>query len=124
MLRVARPHLNLRVKPRKKITVFWKKYNFMILKGKMPFKMHIIIFFSRKKNIKINMCLPYLKFSHPLPETDLYFYLALLDNDRDVGFSDKHSNFTICFNCCLHENMFCVAHWKCLQLSTHNVCFC
>ena len=46
----------------------------------MPFKMHKIIFFPEKKNKKKYMCLPYLKFSVPLPvnpETHLYFYLAL-----------------------------------------------
>ena len=37
----------------------------------MPFKMHKIIFFARKK-----MCLPYLVFSDLLPETHI-FYLAL-----------------------------------------------
>ena len=45
-----------------------------ILKGKMPFKMHKnIIFFSEKKYV----CIPYLKFSDLLPETPLFFYLAL-----------------------------------------------
>ena len=40
-----------------------------ILKGEMPFKMHEIIFFFQIKKImkKINMCLPYLTFSDPLP---------------------------------------------------------
>ena len=44
----------------------------------MPFKMHKIIFYSRKKLNK-NMCayLPYLKFSDPLLKTRLFFYLAL-----------------------------------------------
>ena len=37
----------------------------------MPFKMHKIIFFSMKK--KKNVCLPYLKFAYPLPETHLFF---------------------------------------------------
>ena len=45
----------------------------------MPFKMHKIMYFSRKKEIKKNKCVPtvpYLKFSDPLPETHLFFYLA------------------------------------------------
>ena len=47
----------------------------------MPFKMYKIIFFSRKnKNKKIYVCLPYLKFSDPLPEKQLFFYLASLIN--------------------------------------------
>ena len=42
-----------------------------------PFKMHKIIFFSRKKNNQ-KICVPTLpKFSDPLPETQLNFYLAL-----------------------------------------------
>ena len=43
------------------------------MKGEMPFKMHRIIFFSRKRNV----CLPYLKFSDPLSETLLFFLLGL-----------------------------------------------
>ena len=50
----------------------------------MHFKMHKIIFFSRKKdNEKKNekkknkRCLPYLIVSDLLPETHLFFYLAL-----------------------------------------------
>ena len=39
--------------------------------------MHKIIFFSREKKQKKNVCLPYLKFSDPLPETHLFFYLAI-----------------------------------------------
>ena len=41
----------------------------------MPFKMLEIIYsFPEKKTIKkINVCLPYLKFSDPLPETHLFF---------------------------------------------------
>ena len=49
----------------------------IILKGEMPFKMHKIIFIPEKKLIKKNMCLPCLEFSDPLPETHLFFYLAL-----------------------------------------------
>ena len=39
----------------------------------LPFKTHKIVgFFSRKKIIKKKyVCLPYLKFSNPLPETHL-----------------------------------------------------
>ena len=44
------------------------------MKGEMPFKMHKIIFFPEKKKY---VCLPCLKFSDPLPETPLNFYLAL-----------------------------------------------
>ena len=38
----------------------------------MPFKMHKLLFFSRKKYV----CSPYLKFSDLLPETHLFFNLA------------------------------------------------
>ena len=45
------------------------------MKGILPFKMHKIIFFFRKKKlIKKNcMCLPYLKFPDLLPKTSLFF---------------------------------------------------
>ena len=46
-----------------------------ILNGEMPFKIHKIIFFSRKKkNKKKYVCLPYLKFSDPLSETHIFIY--------------------------------------------------
>ena len=41
-------YLNLLVKPR--IFFRFSKINLCILKGEMPFKMHKINFFSRKKN--------------------------------------------------------------------------
>ena len=46
----------------------------------MPFKMHKIIFFfsTKKNNLKKYVCLPYLKFSDPLPETHLFFYFNSL----------------------------------------------
>ena len=37
------------------------------------------IFFQKK-----NMCLPYLKFSDPLPETHLFLYLALYALKKDI----------------------------------------
>ena len=40
--------------------------------------MHKIIFFPEKKELKKYVCLPFLKLSDPLPETHLFFYLALL----------------------------------------------
>ena len=43
--------------------------------------MHKIIFCSRKK---IYMCLPYLKFSDSLPETDFYFFYLALGVPFDV----------------------------------------
>ena len=51
---------------------FLKKIYYMnlcILKVKMPFKMHKIIYIFQKKKV----CLPYLKFSDPLPETHFFF---------------------------------------------------
>ena len=76
---VARPYLNLLVNLQFLSGFLEKKYNFMhferekniilcilkgniilcILKGNMPFKMHKIIFFSRKPNKKI-LCVPTL----------------------------------------------------------------
>ena len=37
-------------------------------------EMHRIIFFPEKVK---SVCIPYLKFSDPLPETRLFFHLAL-----------------------------------------------
>ena len=42
---------------------------FMLFEKQMPFKMHKIVFFPKKKIIKKYVCLPHLKFSDPLPET-------------------------------------------------------
>ena len=46
----------------------------MHLKGKMPFKMHKIIFFQKKKFKTKYVCLPYLNFLDPLPETNLFLF--------------------------------------------------
>ena len=68
VFRVTRPYLNLLVKPRNFFQVFWKIYDFMLLKGKMPFKMHKIIYFFQKKELKIKyVCLHYPKCSDLLP---------------------------------------------------------
>ena len=75
VFRVTQPYLNLQVKPRIFFRFFGKNIILCILKGEMPFKMHKIIFFSRKNKY---VCLPYLKFSYPLPGTHLLFYLPLV----------------------------------------------
>ena len=78
VFRVTRPFLNLLVKLRKNVQVFSKNTILCILKGKMPFKMHKIIFFFRIFFfffLKF-VCLSYLKFSDPLHKTNLFFYLA------------------------------------------------
>ena len=50
VFRVAQPYLSLLAKPRF-FSGFLKKHIILcILKGKMPYKMHKIISFSRKKN--------------------------------------------------------------------------
>ena len=69
MFRVTRPYLNLLVKPR----IFFRfseKIFFIHFEGISPFKVHKIIFFPE---IKIYVCLPYLKISDQLPETHLFF---------------------------------------------------
>ena len=71
VIRVTWPYLNLLVKPRIFFRFSGKKIILCILKGDMPLKMH-------KKTPEKNVCLPYLKFSDPLPETHLYFYFAFL----------------------------------------------
>ena len=77
VFRVTRPYFNLLVKPRFFSGFMEKNIILCILKGEMPFRMHKIIFLSEKKLFKKKkMCLPYLKFSDPLPETHLFLYLA------------------------------------------------
>ena len=88
MFRVTQPYLNLLVKPIFFFRFSEKKRNFMHFekRNKIPFKMHKIIYFfqkkkaskKKKKKKKRFVCLiPYLKFQDPLPETHLFFYLAL-----------------------------------------------
>ena len=56
-------YLILLVKPRF-FSGFQEKYIILcILKGEMPFKMHKIVFFSRKRIKPKKMCLSYLKYS-------------------------------------------------------------
>ena len=60
----------------------------------MPFKMHKINF-SRKKIIKKYVCLPYLKFSDLLPETHIFFHLALEENPKLNGTLKFNDTFQI-----------------------------
>ena len=78
VFRVTGPYLNLLVKPRIFFRFSGKNIILCILKGKIAFSKIIkLYFFSRKKLLKkIYVCLPYLKFSDPLLETHLLFYLA------------------------------------------------
>ena len=77
VFRVTRPYLNLLVKPRIFSGFLEKNIILCILKGKMPSKMHKIIFFFQKKKIdKKKKYLPYLNFLDPLPEIHLFFHLA------------------------------------------------
>ena len=65
-------YLNFLVKPRFFFRFSGKNIFLCILKGYMPFKMHKIIFFSRKK-----ICVPTLpKIFRSVTETYLFFYLA------------------------------------------------
>ena len=72
VFRVARPYLNLLVKPRIFFRFSGKKIILCILKGKMLFKMHKIIFFPI-------ICVTLQKISDLLHETHLVFYLASLE---------------------------------------------
>ena len=75
MFRVTQPYVNLLVKPRKKSGFLEKNIIECILKGEMPFKMHMILyFFSRKKNVIEKKCVPTLpNFPDPLTKTHLFF---------------------------------------------------
>ena len=73
VFRVTQPYLNLLVKPRICFRFSEKKNNFMHFESQNAFQNA----FSGKINKK-NICLPYHKFSGPLPETCLFYDLALL----------------------------------------------
>ena len=66
----------------------------MHFKCEMPFKIHKLIFFSRKKS----MSLPYLKFSDQLSETHLLLYLALVRISGKNIFSDGSVGLLLNFN--------------------------
>ena len=54
-----------------------KKYNFTHFERRNAFQnANNYIFSQEKNNLKIYVCLPYLKLSDPLSETHLFFYLA------------------------------------------------
>ena len=76
VFRVTRPYLNLLVNSRIFFRFFGKNIILCILKGELPFKMHIkLYFFFQKKIIKKKyVCLPYLKFSDSLPETHIFLF--------------------------------------------------
>ena len=76
---VTRPYLNLQVKP-SFLSVFWKKIFLCILKGKLPFKMHKIIFFPEKETIKKMCANPTKNFQTCFPKhTYLFFVWPLLN---------------------------------------------
>ena len=53
----------------------------MHFERQMPFKIHKIIYFFQKKRC---VCLPYLKFSDPLPKTHFYLALVLITVAEDA----------------------------------------
>ena len=67
VFRVTRPYLKLLLKPRFFFQILWKKMILCILKGKMPLKMHKIIFFREKLIKKQIVYLSYLNVSVYLP---------------------------------------------------------
>ena len=74
VFRVTQPYLNLLVNL-EFFSGFLEKYNFMHFARHFCLSKCIkLLFFPEKKNV----CLPYLKFSDPLPETHLFFYLGLV----------------------------------------------
>ena len=75
VFRVIRPNLNLLVKPILFSGFLEEKYNSIHFERHFAFQMYKIIFFSRNKKIikKKYVCLPYLKFSDPLPKTLIFF---------------------------------------------------
>ena len=85
VFRVTQPYLNLLLKPR--IFRYLEKYIIIlcILKGISPFKMHKILFFSRKKRIK-KICVPTLpKIFSPVTLITLIFLFGLTENSAIKG---------------------------------------
>ena len=74
VFRVTWPYLNLLEKPRIFFRFSGKNTILCILKGEIPFKMHKIILFSRKK---ICVPTPYLNCSYLLPETTHIIFWAI-----------------------------------------------
>ena len=59
----------------------------------MPFKMHKIIFSPEKNFKKNNVCLPYLKFSDPLPKTYFFIWPQLtVENQMECGLNSFDLN--------------------------------
>ena len=79
MFRVTQPYSNFLVKPRIFFRFSGKNIILCILKGEMPYIMHL--YFSRKKTIK-KMCVPtMLKFSDPLQETHFFLFVPISRNE-------------------------------------------
>ena len=64
--------------------------------------MHKIIFFSRKKKY---VCQPYLKFSDPLPKTQILFYLAKEPCNKKTWPRGYNTFFIL--NATEHEIFYC-----------------
>ena len=101
VFRVTTPYLNILVKPRIIFRFSGKYIILCILKGEMPFKMHKIIFFSRKKIIK-KICVPTLpKIFRPVTRNTLFLLFGLNSlpaNDDMLNYPEykefKQNNFT------------------------------
>ena len=74
VFKVTRPYLNLSVKPRIVSGFLDKNIILCILKGAMPFKMHKIIFFSRKKD----MCAYHTKYFQTRYLKHIHFLFGLI----------------------------------------------
>ena len=78
----------------------------------MTFKMHKTTFFSRKKYV----CLPYLQFSDPLPESR-FFYLTIDSS------SQAHSCYGFnCYSVCKPRRLWrdCADGLNCISAETGN----
>ena len=106
IFRVTRPYLNLLVKPRIFLGFLEEHIILYILKGEMSFKMHEIIFFSRK------ICVSTLpKLFRPFPGNILIFLFGLMYSVYLVPIGIVSLQLNKCF-VCIPLSKFYALLWK------------
>ena len=107
MFRVARPYLNLLVNPKVLFRFSGKNITLCILKGKMPFKMHKIIFSRKKIKWKI-ICVPTLpKIFRPVTQNS-YFFIWPYSFLNPISSTNKEADDIFKFCCFFKNNKYCL----------------